>query len=139
MTQFEKMEAALCAFREMRGDDYEGMVAVLCVLRNRMQEGWFGGSLHRNVTAHNQFSSMTIHGDPETIVYPTAADLVAGDFAEILKDIDAVFDGTLADTTHGALYYAVESESSSAWYRDNVSNNPAHPVVHQIGKTTFRK
>lgn len=139
MTQFEKMEAALCAWREMRGEFYEGMLAVLFVLRNRMRAGWFGSSLHRNVTEKNQFSSMTVKGDPDTVEYPTGQELLAGDFAEILLDFDNVFAGNLSDTTHGAMYYAVEDESTSEWYRNNIINNPAHPVALQIGKTTFRK
>lgn len=128
-TAYDKFLCAICIFREARGDGNDAMLAVAHVIDNRAK-AW-GKSWAQVITDKNQFSSMSVIGDSQTIVWPTEKD----DLASI---IDEVCQGRLDDVTHGALYYANEAHLQSEWYQRNIIT-PAHPITALIGKQTFRK
>jgi hypothetical protein len=134
---FEKAVTALACWREMDVFGYPGMIAVGCVARNNALKGEFGGTIYGNITGHNQYSSMTVKGDSDTVRWPNARDPV---FQKLLAAMDGLFDNTLADTTQGSRYYANLSTANSPWFQQEIVNQPElHPRVMQMGSTFFFK
>ena len=135
---YVKAIACLLAEREERSNGINGMLGVLCVLRNRAIAGWFKGAWLANITAKNQFSSMTVLGDRMTVEYQ---DPRAPAFQKVLQMVDQVYDGSLQDMTAGALYYADLSSPGfvkGGWFdRTIVANPDKFPRVAQIGTTTY--
>lgn len=137
---YVKAIACLLAEREERSNGTNGILGVLFVLRNRVRAGWFKGEWMSNITAKNQFSSMTVLGDPMTVWYQDPREPA---FQKVLQLVDQVFDGTLQDMTAGALYYADLNSKGfvkDGWYDRNIVQQPAvHPRVATIGTTTYFK
>lgn len=135
---YEKCLAALLAWREERSNGVNGMLGVLYVVRNRYK-AW-GGSWSQVIDKHNQFSSISVLGDNETIAYPDPRD---PSFLQILQLTDTVYDGTRPDNlTNGALYYADMSSKGyrvGGWFDVNIARNADHPRVATIGTTTYFK
>lgn len=137
---FEKTIVALFTWREASGEGRDGMKAVMCVARNRVLAGhhtW--GEI---ILAHNQFSSMTVKGDGQTVAYPTASDKA---FIDSMALVDEIYgtdgsNGPSSDITGGALYYANLKTATSGWFFDNIVNKPdIHPVTLELGHHTFFK
>jgi len=137
---FEYAIAALCAYREMRGDLYDGMRAVLHVLRNRAtSQHWHHSDVYLNTVATSQFSAMTIRGDSQTVVYPFSGrdPLADKEFEKLLPNVEGILNGADADNSNGAIYYAEPEYVSSPWFKKNIEQNPAYRVSATIGKTLF--
>lgn len=135
-----KAQACTLAWREERSNGTNGMLGVLFVVRRRAQE-WHAGDWLRVITDHGQFSSMTIAGDSQTILFPDTRD---PEFQKIMQYVDAVYDGSMQDTlTNGALYYADLGSSGyqhGGWFDRNIIAKPAeHPASAKVGTTTFFK
>ena len=133
-TDFQNAIAALCAWREMRGDLYAGMAAVLHVIRNRVKAGWFHASVYDNVVAKNQFSSMTVLGDPETVLYP---DTTEQQFGFLLEGTERLLAGEIKDSTNGATYYGVLDHVRSPWFTTHIAQSEHFERCATIGKTSF--
>lgn len=107
---------ALCMYREDRSGASAGMVAVGCVLRNRVARD--KSTFYAEVVKRLQFSSITAPGDPELSLYPVTTDpswVLAGKCALL------VIDNEIADTTGGAtLYYAESIAFPKSWDRSKV-------------------
>lgn len=128
---YDEALLALVCWREARGEGREGMRAVAHVVANRVK-AW-GKSWLDTITSHNQFSSMSVLGDSQTILWPAEKDLY-----DIWEFLDAVYTGKDPDNTSGALYYANEAHVTSEWYRTYIMS-PSHPITVVIGHQTFRK
>lgn len=129
--------AALCAWKEARGEGELGMRAVLCVLKNRVGYPGFPDNLHDVIYGKNQFTSMSVSSDPEFNLEPISGDEF---YAEAFKDSQDIFmaNSVIQDVTNGAHYYANLHEVTSGWfYNYIVLNSSSHPVTAQIGKHTF--
>lgn len=136
--------AALCAWKEARGEGTEGMAAVLHVLRNRVRDAkecGFRRDLHEVIYGKNQFTSMSVPSDPEFNLQPQDGDQ---SFAQALASSLAIFsdaksDVELPDPTVGAHYYAnLHVIPKDGWfYKHIVLDSTSHPVRAQIGKHTF--
>jgi N-acetylmuramoyl-L-alanine amidase len=102
---------ALTAWRENRSGGEDGMQSVLNVLVNRATTR--GTSIYSEAVRPWQFSSMTAHGDPQLMLWPSSGDpswIVAQSLAE-----EAV-EGILEDITGGATsYYAASMDEPPAW------------------------
>ena len=127
---YEEFLLALVIWREARGEGHDGMVAVGCVIRNRAHD--WGQTFYKAIVGQNQFSSMTIKGDSQTVLWPAPDDGVI----QIARD---VYSGATGDTTGGAHYYANEAAMNSVWYQKNIIESPEHPVTLALGKHTFRR
>ena len=126
----DKSLLLIVCFREARGDGREAMRAVAHVIANRVKvwkSDWISV-----ITKPNQFSSMTILGDSQTIVWPTERDAV-----NLYQLISNIYDGTDPDNTNGALYYANEANVTSEWYKTYIMR-PTHPICATVGQQTFR-
>ena len=121
---------ALCLWREARGEGDAGMTAVGCVIRNRVND--WKQDWRKVIVGANQFSSMTIQNDPNTVLWPLDGDPVFG-------IAHGIIGGSIADTTGGAHFYANEAAITSDWYRVHIMESTEHPVTATVGHHTFRK
>ena len=103
--------AALCAWREARGEGPEGMRAVLHAMRNRVLSQKFGDWADV-VCKKWQFSSMTAPGDPELILWPRTGDK---QFEDAYALALTVFCGTDPDNTHAATHYFAPASVLPDW------------------------
>lgn len=121
---------ALVTWREARGEGLTGMRAVIHVIRNRVlawKQDW-----DTVITNRNQFSSMTVKGDSQLVLWP---DDDSEMFKNILTLADRVFDGNDPDPIFGALYYWNPRTADSPWFVKNVST--VMPKVAVIGNHEF--
>jgi hypothetical protein len=124
-------------WREDRGDALQGMTACGLVVRNRVKAGWHGGDWIAVMSAHNQYSSMSVVGDTQTVVWGDTSDPL---FQRVLWKVDDIYSGKELDITEGALYYANLNTMNSPWFKENIVGNPeAHPIVASVGKHKFFK
>lgn len=138
--------AALCAWKEARGEGTIGMCAVVWVLRNRVGFTGFANTLHNVIYGKNQFTSMSVPSDPEFNLEPKNDDeswtYITGAALKILNaNLDPNSDGddpTLYDITRGAHYYAnLHTMQKGGWFERNIVLSRLHPITAQIGKHTF--
>lgn len=131
---YQILIAALCAWREARGEGQEGVRAVLWVLYNRSVK--WNKSLTQVVIQPKQFSSMTVKGDSQTVVWPLDSDQP---FQQALAMMQAIIDKTdTSDPTDGALYYANLAANVDSWFTTQIVSQPKwHKQTAVIGKHTF--
>lgn len=134
---------ALCAWREARGEGkiasekLESMRAVMHVVRNRVAAGW--GDWDAVITGRNQFSSLTVPGDSQLVVWPDEDNSL---WLATLGLANTVYHGRDVDPTNGALYYANTNLAAqpwfSPWFKRNIIQRPdIHPVTAVIRNHTF--
>jgi len=132
--------AALCAWKEARGEGVDGMRAVLWVLKNRVGVQGFASKLHDVIYGKNQFTSMSVPSDPEFNLEPEDNDSM---FAVAMKVATSLFDGDGTDDvdlTRKAHYYAnLHLVATDGWFYKDIVLDPYknHPVTAQIGHHTF--
>lgn len=139
VADFEKAITCLLAWREERSNGTNGMLGVMLVVRNRAKAGWNQGNWSKIIEAHNQFSSMGVIGDSQTVAYPDPRD---PQFLNTLQIVDSVYDESRPDVlTNGALYYAdlnSPAYNKGGWFDRNIASQPGHHSrVAQIGTTTY--
>lgn len=123
---------AECLYKEARGEGEAGMLAVGCVIRNRVNSGW--GDWHHVITAKNQFSSMSVPSDPQYGLQPPESP--SWSTAQRLAEI--IYNGDSEDVTNGALYYANLKTATSGWFFNSIVKNPTiHPPTATIGRHSF--
>lgn len=138
--------AALCAWKEARGDGTEAMCAVVWVLRNRVGFPGFAMNLHDVIYGKNQFTSMSVPSDPEFNLEPKTDDeswVYAQGAALKILNVSTLpssenDDPTMSDNTNGAHYYAnLHTMQKGGWFARNIVLSRNHPITAQIGKQTF--
>lgn len=121
-------------WKEASGEGVAGMSGVAHVIWNRAQK--YKTSVYEQCVAKNQFSSVSVLGDPGTVRWPhetdpswTIAQQIAQNFAN---------SGQVNDPTKGALYYENPKVATSVWFKANIVNNPIqHPRTATIGDHVF--
>lgn len=131
LVAYDKTLLLVLGFREARGDGRDAMRAVMHVVANRVKAN--KSSWISEICKPKQFSSITVCGDSQTVVWPTEKDAV-----NLYALVSNIYDGTDPDNTNGALYYANEANVTSSWYRENIMTDN-HPVSATIGQQVFRK
>jgi len=134
--------AALCAWKEARGEGVDGMRAVLWVLKNRVGVPGFASKLHDVIYGKNQFTSMSVPSDPEFNLEPEDNDSM---FAVAMQVATSLFDRETDDApeidpTRKAHYYAnLHLVATDGWFYKDIVLDPykQHPVTAQIGHHTF--
>ena len=120
---------ALCLWREARGVGNSGMVAVGCVIKNRVSRN--KSSYYAEVVKPWQFSSITAKGDPQLGYYPPVQDQ-SWQLAQ--KIATNILSGTVSDTTEGAtLYYDDSIPFPAGWDIHKVEDTV------KIGRLNFFK
>jgi N-acetylmuramoyl-L-alanine amidase len=118
---------ALCLWREARGEGRTGMIAVGCVVRNRVIRD--GQSYYAETVRRLQFSSLTAKGDPELTLWPVEND-PSWQTAQALAQ--SIISEDVQDITGGAtLYYATSIPFPATWNRSKVKQTV------QIGNQIF--
>ena len=104
---------ALCIWREARSEPDEGLIAVGCVMRERVNNPkWWGDSYLSVITKRWQFSSMTDPGDPQLGAYPREDDPV---FLRCLEIAEYVMDGSLEHPAPTATHYYADYILAPNW------------------------
>lgn len=99
---------------EARGEEHEGMIAVACVIRTRVQHPrWWGANYHTVCTLHAQFSCWESQ-DPNfaKMLAVTSADPA---YADALLIAAEIVSGRQPDVTNGADTYANLSDCHPSW------------------------
>lgn len=129
--------AALCSWKEARGDGLTGIHAVLHCLKNRVGAAGFANTLHWVIYGKNQFTSMSVPSDPEFNLTPAPGDIM---FPEAMRLADVVLNTDDADPTGGACYYENPKTASSGWFQRVIVGDPVnHPMIVKIMHHTFYK
>src|SRR5271154_5573214 len=129
MTSADQFMLALCLWREARGVGNSGMVAVACVLRNRVARN--KSSYYAEVVKPWQFSSITAKNDPQLGLYPSSVD---SSYQLAQKIVASISMGALEDTTEGAtLYYDDSIPFPAGWDIHKVEDTV------KIGRLNFFK
>ncbi len=124
--------AALCLWKEARGEPLAAKVAQVWVQRNRVEAHWIHDECYQDVASHPyQFSGMTAPGDPNLAKLPESSDLA---WRACLAVVEMVMVATPEqDSTQGAVFYHDISipGAPAAW----------GPVVrtNQLGRLVFYK
>ncbi len=100
MTHADYAFTSLALWREARGEGEDGMTAVACVIRNRVNK--HGSTPMAQVVKPWAFSSITAKGDPELTLYPLDGD---PQWLQAQQTAQQVLDGQTNDTTGGATLY----------------------------------
>ena len=123
--------ALVAAWKHEHQNGVNGMLAVLFVLRNRVNDGWFNGDWMLNVEALFNSGPDDWTVNTQGIEEGSFPDVREPSFIKLMQYIDGVFDGTQTDTlTDGALYFCPtnSTDTQSMWL----------PVA-VIGSTTYYK
>jgi N-acetylmuramoyl-L-alanine amidase len=129
--------AALCAWKEARGNGLTGMHAVLHCLKNRVGAKGFASTLHDVILGKNQFTSMSVSSDPEFNLQPHDV-APANLWTEAQRLAVLVLTTDDADPTQGAHYYENPKTATSGWFqRVIVADSVNHPRLVQIEDHTF--
>jgi N-acetylmuramoyl-L-alanine amidase len=108
--EFEKFCAALCAWREARGEGQDGIRAVIHVIANRSKER--GMNWAQIVYQSLQFSSMTYPHDPQLCAVPRPMDI---SFPNCYQLADLIYADRDEDLTMGATFYYATSIPPPEW------------------------
>lgn len=127
--------AALCAWKEARGDGSTGMHAVLHCIKNRVGFPGFAKNLHDVIYGKNQFTSMSVPSDPEFNLEPSGPS-----YDDALRLSAIVLNTDDDDVTLGAHYYENPSTATSGWFSRVIVGDPVnHPMTVKILHHTFYK
>ena len=139
--QNDLCSAALCAWKEARGDGSTGMHAVLHCIKNRVGFPGFAKTLHDVVYGKDQFTSMSVSSDPEFNLAPSDV-APANLWTEAQRLAVIVLNTDDPDPTDGAHYYENPKTAGSEWF-DRViagpygTGTPEHPMTRKILNHTF--
>ncbi len=125
--EFNKWCAALCAWREARGEGHDGIRAVIHVIANRSK--YRSRSWAEIVYQPLQFSSMTYPHDPQLGNVPFKPDPI---FEDCYNVADLIFSGGDEDLTFGADFYFADSIPMPEWATTMTA-------TAKIGKHNFYK
>ena len=104
--------AALCVWREARGEPYAGKLAVAFSIRNRVNKPrWWGHDWRSVILKPFQYSSFNVN-DPNSKLFPGVDDKA---WQECLAAVGAVMSGRLEDNTGGATHYCT-LDSNPPWW-----------------------
>jgi N-acetylmuramoyl-L-alanine amidase len=104
---------ALCIWREARSEPDEGMIAVGCTIRERVNSPkWWGNSYISCVTKKWQFSSMSDPSDPQLAAYPREDDPT---FLRCLEIAEYVMSGEYVHPMPRSTHYYAEYIPAPGW------------------------
>ncbi len=110
------------------------MRAVLHCINNRHKE--WGRGWEDVIAGKNQFSSMTVRGDSQTIWLPTGKD---DWFDELLVLASKVYSQSDSDPTLGATFYYNPVIATSDWFKKNIVDSGRYVQTVILGKHCFFK
>lgn len=112
---------------------------VMSVFMNRIKCGW--GSHFDVLTKILPFAA---ENELPPLVYPNVWD---GNFIKLLHIVTGVFDGSVADLSKGALYFADLTRIERSWFQEKIidpikedgptAGQRQHPIVANINSLSF--
>lgn len=134
------IKAMLANYAYKEGARYGGidnMLAVCHVIRNRMDNGWYGGDWLAALDNAPEVAANEPGEDEEMPTPPINLRDVAT--RRFLDKVDYVFDGSAPDLmTDGALYYGDLKRPRRLWFVQNITANlDEHPHVATVGPVWF--
>jgi hypothetical protein len=144
---FVKGQLAALTYREaFAAGGVSPMLAVACIIRNRVEKGWHGGDWMENVNHANRyapFEPLPLIEDPEHgwIDPDSIFDLSNGVFRRVLQDVDDIYTGQFEDHlfSSNGLYYLDTGLLQSGrvirgWFERKILGEPKiHPRLAQVG------
>jgi hypothetical protein len=141
-SEFVKSLLALRAYRDAASEGLTGMLAVCFVYRNRVNAGWWDGSWvevlkhHKDVSAYESQNETDIP-DPRNYAFQC-----------LLQEIDGIFNGTREDDISTPktsilavklkpFYFANLDQIDREWFLTEISRNPEHKRMSQVGGLTL--
>lgn len=126
--------AALCCWREARGDGSDGMMAVAHQIYNCSRDWRI--TVPHIILKPNEYSSMTIAADPQFELMPQDDD---PQWRYILENVPSVLNGTHSDPTNDAHFYAnLDALKEPNWFLDHiVKDTLRHPFTIKVGRHSF--
>jgi hypothetical protein len=133
---FVKAQLAAFAHREA----YEtgaltAMLAVACILRNRVRKGWHGGDWMTNLNHACEYAPFK-----RETTDPDEYDLTNGAFRRVLQEVDDIYSGVYGDEfSSNGLYYLDTGLLQSGrvirpWFEQRILGDGAsHPRIAQVG------
>lgn len=117
-SEFTNSIIALACWRAAKNELHHVMLAVLMVLKNRADAGWYEGDLYLNATScfSENSSECPDVRDPQ--------------FQQLLAKMDAVIDGRVPDKTGGAIWFCPTTQ---------LPEKIAGSITTTIGGLTFIK
>lgn len=131
---FVKAQIAQFAFEEVgHMGGFNQMLAVACILRNRVRKGWHGGNWIAVLNTAKESAAF----DPGPRI---DFDLSSAAFRRVLQEIDEIYTGMFNDDlTNEGLYYfdTLHNEQNKTvrpWFAEKIIRDPAnHPRIAQVG------
>ena len=108
--------AALCCWREARGEPFEVKVAQIWCQRNRVEAHWIHDNTYQDVACHpHQFSGLTQPGDPNLVKFPESSDHSWQDCILVAEGVTV--NNSYPDPTQHAVFYHDVSikEAPAVW------------------------
>jgi spore germination cell wall hydrolase CwlJ-like protein len=119
--------AALCLWREARGEPRAGKIAVMWSIMNRVASPSWGNTLMAVLFQRLQYSSLTYYSDPQLATWPKDND---PSWQEALEIAEGVIAGRIETPIGGADSFHDSSIKPPAWAT-------AERFVKQIGRLLF--
>ena len=115
MTQalYETVLLAIVLWREARSETVDTLRVVAWSIKNRVSHpAWWGGDWASVISKFEQYSSMTVRGDPNTVKWPLAGDAA---WANCMSVAAEVHDPGGVDVSQGATHYYDSSVPPPQW------------------------
>ena len=131
--QYEVVMLAIVLWREARGEQLDGKIAVASSIMNRVAKpSWWGKNLIDVLTKKWQYSSLTDPKDKQLTTWPSVDDK---SFIDCLLIAEGMLEGVLKPTLRGAdSYYddSLQGDARPKWAKD-------HPMrfVAKVGRLNF--
>ena len=131
---FIKAQIAAFAFQEAAAlGSVEPMLAVACVLRNRIKAGWYGGDWVEGLNCAGDVGAL----EPKA---PAPLAITSQPFRKLLVAVEDIYAGTYADElTSGGLYYMnslydTQGSRLRGWFKDQIlTQGQRHRRIAQVG------
>jgi hypothetical protein len=132
--------ARLASYAIQQGARHGGVANMFCVahvIRNRVQQGWFGGNWMQVMEAAHEVEAVDYAGDHFQV------NLQSFPIRSFLQKVDDVYEGNAEDVFsngRGVYFCDMHADPShiSLWFIDNIIHNPGdHPRVGTVGPVTL--
>jgi len=135
---YEEWLTAVTIWREARSESNDARLGILWVIHNRVTSPGFRPSIMRVIAEPAAFSSMTNHGDPETVKWPVDAPTTQADW-KAFQECAALVQAGLgpSDPTNSSVYYESYPVDKLEAIRAEMPWFSAAKLAAQIGTIRF--
>ncbi len=146
-TDFIAAHLARIAWMDGFHEGLSGMLAVAFVVRNRVRQGWYGGSWTDVMSHHQEWAATLTLSDPYFL-----PDIRVYSINALLQEVSGIVLGTREDnitikrdeystfragSQPLALYYGHTDKIDNPWFLENIARNDQHKRVATMATLTF--